>query len=55
MGYKITDECVACGACSDACPADAIKEGDKYTIDQDACISCGACVDTCPTSAIVEE
>jgi NAD-dependent dihydropyrimidine dehydrogenase PreA subunit len=53
--YKITDECVACGACLDSCPSEAIKEGDIYTIDQDACVECGACVDTCPTGAIIEE
>ena len=26
MAYKITDSCVACGACQDACPAGAITE-----------------------------
>ncbi len=55
MAYKITDECVACGACADGCPVDAISEGDgKYNIDADTCIDCGACADTCPMSAIVE-
>ncbi|MFW6145785.1 MAG: DUF362 domain-containing protein [Planctomycetota bacterium] len=55
MAYKITDACVACGACVDACPVDAIKEGDpKYTIDPDACIDCGSCVDACPSEAIEE-
>ncbi|MGI6713412.1 MAG: DUF362 domain-containing protein [Bacillota bacterium] len=53
--YKITDECVACGACLDSCPSEAIKEGDVYAIDQDACVECGACVDNCPTGAIIEE
>jgi NAD-dependent dihydropyrimidine dehydrogenase PreA subunit len=54
MAYKITDDCVACGACMGSCPSDAIKEGEKYTIDADACIDCGSCVDTCPSGAIVE-
>lgn len=54
MAYKITDDCMACGACQDGCPVEAISEGpDKYVIDADACIECGACADTCPNEAIV--
>ena len=42
MAYVITDECVACGTCAEACPAEAISEGDgKYVIDADACLDCG--------------
>ncbi|MDE6731466.1 MAG: 4Fe-4S binding protein [Oscillospiraceae bacterium] len=52
MAYQITDECISCGACADACPASAISEGDgKYVIDEGACIDCGACAGTCPVSA----
>ena len=55
MAFKITDDCVACGACMDSCPAEAIEAGDtKYTINADGCIDCGSCVDSCPSSAIVE-
>lgn len=56
MAYKITDECISCGACEGTCPVGAIAEGDgKYVIDADTCISCGACADGCPVGAIVEE
>jgi ferredoxin len=55
VAYRITEECLACGACMDACPSDAISEGDIYKIDPDKCENCGACVDACPTGAIVEE
>jgi ferredoxin len=55
VAYKISDECLACGACMDSCPVEAISEGDIYKIDPDKCESCGACADACPTGAIVEE
>ncbi len=54
MAYKITDACVACGSCGDACPVGAISDGDIYVIDADTCIDCGACAGTCPMDAIVE-
>ena len=52
--YKITDECIACGACADSCPVGAISEGDPIYSISEECTDCGACVDTCPVSAIVE-
>lgn len=56
MAYKITDECISCGACADQCPVNAIAEGDgKYEINADECLDCGACADQCPVSAIVAE
>ena len=52
MAYKISDECIACGACADGCPVSCIAEKDgKYEIDAEQCIDCGACSDTCPVGA----
>lgn len=52
MAYKISDECIACGACPDECPVDAISEGDIYTIDPDLCTDCGSCAEVCPVDCI---
>ena len=55
MAFKISDECISCGACAGQCPVEAISEGDdKFVIDADVCVSCGACADNCPTEAIEE-
>ncbi len=46
------EECIACGACVDVCPVDAIKLEKVAVIDADTCIDCGTCVDECPSDAI---
>ena len=52
MAYKISDECISCGACEDECPVSAISAGDgKYCIDADTCIDCGSCASVCPVGA----
>lgn len=53
MAYKISSDCIKCGACASQCPVEAISEGDdQFVIDADACIECGGCADTCPSGAI---
>ncbi len=52
MAYKITDACISCGACAEACPASCISQGEeRFVIDPDCCISCGTCAGVCPVDA----
>ncbi len=60
MAYKITDECISCGACEPECPNLAISEGETiYTVDPDKCTECigsfesSRCVDVCPVDCCV--
>ena len=61
MAYKITDACLSCGSCADACPMGLepflLKRlalaGDLDGLEQNAmqdCISCGSCQYSCPAS-----
>ena len=52
MAYKISEDCLGCGACVSECPVEAITEKDgKYVINADECIDCGACAGSCPVGA----
>ena len=55
MAYKITDECISCGACEPECLNEAISEGETiYVVDPDKCTECVGshespqCADVCP-------
>lgn len=45
--YRITKDCVACGACKTICPKHCISKGNPYYIKQSQCIKCGLCVSRC--------
>lgn len=54
MAYKISEDCIGCGACQEGCPVEAIAEGAPFVIDEDKCIDCGACAEACPVGAPAE-
>jgi len=52
--YKITDDCISCGACEPECPEGSISQGDTiYVIDQEKCTACASCAAVCPVEACV--
>ncbi|MCL2706879.1 MAG: YfhL family 4Fe-4S dicluster ferredoxin [Dehalococcoidia bacterium] len=58
MPYKISDDCISCGACESECPNKAIKENrDIYEVDPARCSECVGsftkpqCIEICPVSA----
>lgn len=52
--FLITDACIECGACAEACPEQCITPGSPYKIDQSHCLRCGICQETCPAQAIIK-
>jgi len=62
MAYKITEECISCGACEAECPNEAISEGETiYVIDSAKCTECvgsheaSQCAEICPVDACVPD
>ncbi|MDR3177867.1 MAG: YfhL family 4Fe-4S dicluster ferredoxin [Campylobacteraceae bacterium] len=62
MSLMITEECIACDACTDECPNDAIEGADPiYEIDPDRCTECigyydePSCIAVCPVECIVSD
>ena len=62
MAYKITEDCISCGACEPECKNNAISEGEtSYVIDPDKCTECVGnhespkCAEVCPIDACVPD
>jgi ferredoxin len=62
MAYKITDDCMSCGACELKCKNEAISEGEEiYVIDPDRCTECVGnfelpkCAEVCPVDACIPD
>lgn len=62
MAYKITEECINCGACEPECPNQAISAGDEiYIIDPEKCTECvghydaSQCAAVCPVDCCVPD
>jgi len=62
MAYKITEECISCGACEPECPNQAITEGETiYIIDPSKCTECvgsfesSRCAAVCPVDSCVPD
>ena len=60
MAYKITEECISCGACEPECKNEAITEGQEiYVVDAAKCTECvgwfesSKCAEVCPVDACV--
>lgn len=55
MALMINNECIACDACREECPTEAIEEGDPiYVVEPELCTEClgsydePACIEVCP-------
>jgi len=62
MAYKITEECISCGACEAECKNEAISEGEEiYVIEPEKCTECvgnfesAKCAEICPVDAAVSD
>ena len=62
MSFKITEECINCGACEPECPNQAISAGDTiYIIDPEKCTECvgshteSQCAAVCPVNCCVAD
>ena len=62
MAIRITDDCIACGACEAESPNGAISEGDGvYVVAPDLCTECvgffteAACLSVCPVECCLPD
>ncbi len=62
MAFKITEECINCGACEPECPNQAISAGAEiYIIDPAKCTECvghydaSQCAAVCPVDCCIPD
>jgi ferredoxin len=62
MAFKITEECINCGACEPECPNQAITAADEiYIIDPAKCTECvghfdaSQCAAVCPVDCCIPD
>jgi ferredoxin len=49
---RVTDDCIGCGTCVEACPFQAVRMEDDRAVVTEKCVACGRCADDCPEDAI---
>lgn len=51
--FRLTDECIGCGICTNVCPAGCIRLADGRAVRTgENCQACFACIHACPEKAI---